>query len=500
MIKTKNTFSFLYHWHQRIGLFMGIAVITWALSGLAHPIISRLNPKPAAPPPVEVLNVQQLGDFSALIEQQNIHIIEQLRLFQWQGEAVYRIVSEQGGQYFSAQTLQALNLGDFDYAEYLARHFLGDDKTALADLKKIDHFDKEYLYINRYLPVVRVDFARADEARVYIDAAQGRLATIDNKRKVFTGKFFRTLHSWTWIESITLRRSLMSIFLVLGFTTAIFGLTVYIKSWQMGIFKRNFSAHQHHPRARRLHRKLGAMVAIFVMTFCGSGLLHLWLTDKTDAAQEQLSLAIPAHGLILTGDVLAQVLTDVTAADIQLTLIEGNPYWCVKKSGNNSPMFPDHEHHHHSAGNPAQTDAVIYIHARTGDVLNGGWEKHAQMLASQMTDFPADKITRVELIETFGGEYGFVNKRLPVHGVHFGLPGNPAVYIETASNTLASQVDDNQRVEGFTFAYLHKWHFADFLGKNLRDILTSVTALSIIFVILLGVFRFIAGGKKRARH
>lgn len=497
MIKTKNTFSFLYHWHQRIGLFMGIAVIAWALSGLAHPIISRLNPKPAAPPPAEVLNIQQLGDFVALIEKQNIHTIEQLRLFQWQGEAVYRIVSEQGVDYFSAQTLQLLDTGDFDYAEHLARHFLGDASAEIENLKTINTFDKEYIYINRYLPVVRVDFARADVPRIYIDAAQGRLATIDNKRKVFTGKFFRALHSWTWIESLTLRRSLMSVFLVLGFVTALFGFVVYIKSWRMGIYKKNLSAPQHHPYTRRLHRALGAVVAIFAMAFCISGLLHLWLTDKTDSAQKQIPVTIPTQGLTLPTDALMRTLHDAAVADVQLTQINNTAYWRVKKQQAKSAQAREHEHHHHGAETPALNDAVIYLNARTGELLDNGWQKHAQSLALSLTKLNIDQVAHVELVETFGGEYGFVNKRLPVHGVHFDLPGKPTLYIETASNTLASQVTTNKRVEGYSFAYLHKWHFVDFLGKDIRDILTSIIALTIILVILLGAYRFSAGGRKR---
>src|SRR5690606_1016301 len=126
----KNTYSFFYHWHQRIGLAMCVAVIAWALSGLAHPVISRLNPKPAAPLPVEVLNTQNIGELSALIAQQDIRTIHQLRLFQWRDEPVYRIVSEHGVGYFSAETFQPLETNDFDYAELLARHFLGDADTA----------------------------------------------------------------------------------------------------------------------------------------------------------------------------------------------------------------------------------------------------------------------------------------------------------------------------------------------------------------------------------
>src|SRR5690606_6810610 len=106
----------------------------------------------------------------------------------------------------------------------------------------------------------------------------------------------------------------------------------------------------------------------------------------------------------------------------------------------------------------ATEDLVVYFNARTGELLADGWRLHGESLALAFTGFQAEAIARVERVESFSGEYGFINKRLPVHAVHFALPGNPTVYVETASNTLASRVVDSKRVEGYTFAYVHKWH------------------------------------------
>lgn len=498
MIKSKTTFSFFYQWHQRIGLFMCIAIISWALSGLAHPIISRLNPKPAAPPPVEVLDISNLADISQLLNKQGIKNLQQVRLFQWENKPVYRIAYQQGIGYFSATTLQELELGDFDYAQFLARHLLGDAAAEVTNVQLIDQFDKEYLYINRFLPVVRVDFARADGPRVYIDPAQGRLATIDNNRKALTGKFFRTFHSWTWIENIVLRKSLMAIFLVCGFTTALFGLTVYIKSRRMGIFRKDMSAHHHHAFTRRLHRNLGAAVAVFAMTFSASGLLHLLLTDKADTAQPQWHAAINSEGILLNHQRILAELGDRTVEDIQLVQIGDTAYWRVKTL-QQKMMMGEHDHHHSHTQDPT-TDPLIYINARTGNVLTNGAQEHAKYLAQVLGEYPAEKITRVDVLETFSGEYGFINKRLPVHAVHFDLPGQPTLYLETATNTLASDVNNTARFEGYTFAYVHKWHFIDFLGKNIRDIITSAIALSIIVVLLLGVYRFTIIRKKQAKR
>src|SRR5690606_40278288 len=121
-------------------------------------------------------------------------------------------------------------------------------------------------------------------------------------------------------------------------------------------------------------------------------------------------------------------------------------------------------------------------------------------LALAFTGFQAQAIARVERVEAFSGEYEFINKRLPVHAVHFALPGNPTVYVETASNTLASRVVDSKRVEGYTFAYVHKWHFLDFLGKDLRDILMGIVAFSILLTLVLGVFRYFRTRRKRSIH
>jgi hypothetical protein len=224
MKKIRTPFAFFYHWHQRIGLAMAIAVIAWGMSGLAHPVISRLNPQPVAfAPPQENLRLEGAAPVQRLLSAQGIQRVHHLRLFQWQDSAVYRLHSERGIEYFDAVSLQAINDGDARYGEYLARYFLGDQQSALVGVTPVQGFDRDYLYVNRYLPVVRVDFQRPDRMRAYIDTEQGRLATLVNRRKAVTSRVFRWFHSWTWIDNLTLRRLLMSGFLVLGFTTGLFG-------------------------------------------------------------------------------------------------------------------------------------------------------------------------------------------------------------------------------------------------------------------------------------
>jgi hypothetical protein len=96
-------------------------------------------------------------------------------------------------------------------------------------------------------------------------------------------------------------------------------------------------------------------------------------------------------------------------------------------------------------------------------------------------------------IDHFEGEYGFVNKRLPVVKVAFHTPQHTTLYVETSTGRLATRVDDIDRYEGLSFAFLHKFHAVDSLGKNLRDIITMLAAAGVLAVSLLGLQLFIKG-------
>ena len=50
--------KFAYRWHQQIGIWVGLAIIFWGLSGLVHPILSAINPKPLRfSPPTQITNM-----------------------------------------------------------------------------------------------------------------------------------------------------------------------------------------------------------------------------------------------------------------------------------------------------------------------------------------------------------------------------------------------------------------------------------------------------------
>ena len=92
-------------------------------------------------------------------------------------------------------------------------------------------------------------------------------------------------------------------------------------------------------------------------------------------------------------------------------------------------------------------------------------------------------------ITRFEGEYGFINKRLPVVAFE-NLQNGDRYYVEPRSGVLAAHVRDSDRAEGWSFAWLHKWHFLDGLGRDARDAVAALFALGIAASFALGVFLY----------
>jgi hypothetical protein len=128
-------------------------------------------------------------------------------------------------------------------------------------------------------------------------------------------------------------------------------------------------------------------------------------------------------------------------------------------------------------------------YVRTGDysVLADGEKKYANYLATIFSNNPTPSITATEAITSFEGEYGFVNKRLPVWKVSYATNNNERYYVETSTGKLSVRVDDKDLYEGLSFAFFHKHHFMDFAGKNARDFSTMFWSLAQIALVAIGL-------------
>lgn len=110
-----------------------------------------------------------------------------------------------------------------------------------------------------------------------------------------------------------------------------------------------------------------------------------------------------------------------------------------------------------------------YISTGNGARALDGEARYAQQLVEQFSGLSRGDIARTEIVSDFNNEYGFINKRLPVVKVQYA--GGKRYFVETSSGHLALKAGLGDVVEGYSFAFLHKWEFSLFLGKTTRDVL-----------------------------
>lgn len=502
-------------YHRWIGLLAALPVILWGLSGLSHPVMSRLQPQPAAMvPPAGILNgftgadlatVRPLAD---LLPGQGIQSVRSARLLRWQEKPVWQLTLPGQAErvYLDAESGVLLRDADRSLAISLARHYAGEPERGIASVELVTRFSADYLYVNRLLPVWRVEFSGGDGLRAFVETSPLRLATLDNSLKSGFGSVFRALHSWTFIANEGVRDTAMTIFLSLAFLSGVGGV------WMYGFFSRKPVHGERALPLRRWHRRLGLLVAITTLTFTVSAILHVQLLDK--GSNEALPLMLP--GQLLRADSLRWAPADRSWMEAGLTENEQldllamagqavvrvstpSPSMVGSKGNGAMPVIEsggEHAHHHPGAGkhhaqhaglSQPPTGGERYFLAESGMPLVDGPQQHARALAAAFAGTPEDRIVAAEKVTKFAGEYGFINKRLPVWRVTFNTPDNLAVYVETASGVQAAAVRDVQRLEGFSFAYLHKWNFLDFIGKDGRDVFLGLFALLNVVVVALGL-------------
>lgn len=446
----------LLRWHMRIGAVVSVGVIAWGLSGLAHPIIARMQPMAAQQSyPLEAISGGQLLSPAAALERAGISgEVTALRLVDWGQGPQYRV--ELGGQslWLDGRSGALLATAERDYAERLARHFSGDAHSPVASFKAQTQFSEDYLFINRLLPVQRVAFARDDGLRVYVDTASGRLASMVDAPKAAGSLVFRNLHNWVFIDNQQLRHGAMLVFLLGGVFVGVMGAVQYILQARAGRGWRRNS------RSRSWHRRIGICVSLTVVTFSSSGAWHLLQKHNPAPAKPLPVWAVSPQALTINWAPLGQGIRQA-----ELVSVAGQPYFRLWQAGE-----------------------LRYLHAGSGDELSGGEAVHARALAEYYAGH--DRLGEAQWVSRFGGEYGFINKRLPVIAFD-SLVDSQRYYVEPRTGVLAALVRDSDRAEGWSFAWLHKWHFLDGMGRDARDAIAALFALGIAVSFVLGLFLYL---------
>jgi hypothetical protein len=509
----------IYQWHRTLSLIVAIPVILWAMSGFMHPIMTIFRPGVAKQTyTAPTIDSSQLKvSLSEALRINNFPNINSFRIIQIKGNHFYQIKvpGEKKLQYISTRDGKLLYDGDNLYARYLAKYFLSGDSKAKtsnyppASLGKQEEaegdccamatkavlsgnndalvnkvtfqedFDSEYKAINRLLPVYRVDFKREDNIRIYVETANDRLGLAFDNTRSFLDTMFQLFHNLSWLNALGKGRLVIEIVIMsLTFLTALMGIYIFFTTKSKSVSDKPL------PKARRNHRYTSIFASFFTLLFTFSGAFHALQKFEPDTRDNFfIENNFSGSELDLNWEKLYLALErDIKIENISVVKISKQNYWQVyPESDKGTTDFKK------GSESPTVTRHPIYVNTVDYSQLANGEEQYARYLASTFISDKNAKPNEVRQITKFAGEYGFVNKRLPVWKLGYQTNHNERFYVETSSGKLSVRIDDREVFEGLSFSFLHKHHFLDFAGKSWRDFSTMFWAAMQVAMIVVGL-------------
>lgn len=449
----------LMPWHRRLAILACVGIFSWAGSGMLHPLMSFMQVRPATmQPPQQALPLEELRSPAAVLSDAGIERVQGLRLLQIDGEPYYqaRLHGQHQPRYWHAREGREVDLLA-RHAETLAGHYLASDETLRYNGTLTD-FNGEYAFINRLLPVARVDTEREGGLRLYLDLYHDRLGTLVDQRKAWFSSFFQTLHSFGWLDAAgPLRPVLMLVLLASVISATLLGLAIFFAR------KRQASG------VRRWHGWTGLGLALATLSFASSGALHLLHKQKSEPWPADFQASFVAADLT-TAPSQAWLLPGETLYQLSLIQLDGQPVW--RAQGNQFGVM----------------DSLHYIDAAGREMAEDTPRRYViERLEHYASALGLGEVTQPSMQRGFDHDYGFVFKRLPVFKGQFADAANTALFIDPLDGALAARVQDADRVEGWIFGYLHKWELLGIFGNNVKHIAVGVLGLLHVLLALMGL-------------
>jgi hypothetical protein len=528
--KTK-TARWSYSKHQWLGLIGGISLLVWGLSGLTHIAMVLFGPQQAQfMPPAATVTLDGARPIAQTLAEQGIGQAVAVKTVPAPGGGVlWQVTPAADGaerRYFRPADGSEVKGGDRAQAEFLARHYLATDRP-ITSARLQTAFDADYPWVNRLLPVWKLEFAGDDGLTAYVHTETSSLAAVNNTAKTRLQAVFRALHTWEWVPPgmewlrVIVIALMVGSLLALGLTGAAMLVTVRRR--------------KRLPGARGWHRIAGYVLALPLIMFSASGIYHL-IQSALVPPVSHLTMGQPVNvasgqwpvekdwALIAKGRDIASVALVAGA--------EGQPLYRIGLAPKGPMGGGEHDHgpakphgaegHDHAAMMAAAqaktptTDAeirearfagikpdgpAIYLDAATGAVEASGDKALARAIARRFTGAPDSAVTGVELVTRFGPDYDFRNKRLPVWRVDYGAPVSASLFVDTGAGVLVDRVADGEKPERLVFSFIHKWNFLFPVGRLAQNVIVGLFAVALVgFMAVLGLRMDLARRLRARRH
>ncbi len=460
--------------HQLLALLGGTGLFIFGLSGLLHIVMVTWGPQQVVMmPPMAPLSLEIAKPLQKTLADAGIDKAAAIKVVAGPQGSVLQVTPSQmaARRYFSLETGAEIEGGDEAQAVFLARHYSGLDAPVKATTFLTD-FTPNYPWVNRLLPVYRVDFETADNRSMYVYTETNASAgmTNDFKRAVQTG--FRWFHTWDWLPRdvewgrVLLIALFVGSLLGLAITGALMLITIRRKTPIRG--------------SMRWHQMAGYALALPIMMFTSSGLYHLITSAATppervlslqsslDVAEMRFPLA--QEWTAMTKGLPVSALSLVTSPTGSLLYRLG-----LAAPRGAAPLTPEALRDTRFEGRP-MTGPAVYVDAETGQPWDGGDAAMAAHLGARFTGSDAEP--EASLVTRFGPLYDFRNKRLPVWQLSYGEPVNATLWVDTDTGALVDKLPNSQQPERWSFSLIHKWNFLRPLGRNGQNIVIAAIVLA----------------------
>lgn len=415
--------------HRTLVWAASVVLACWLLSGFLHPLMSLIAAKPQrfAPPALQLDAAAIPAGWEALRAVQGeaaiIRAVPGPQGPLWQltdGLDIERRYLHIDGSEFSG--------GEAAYARWLAGWYLGEN-APVASLELQTTFDDAYPWVNRLLPVWRVEIGGEHPRTAWLHTETGALASLGDARRTQLQTLFRALHTLNWLDSLEpLRVALVASAMLCLIALAGSGLYLF---WRRPDGR----------GARRWHRRLGLAVALPLLLMASSGLLHA-LVSAGAPPPRGLALPPPLAALPATLD-----WTPLVGAQQQLAL-------------------RDH------GGRVVVVHRSVDTSAQAIKTLDGAPPPGIDELVQRTAALHGvEGAFALQPLLHFSPDYDFRNRRLPAW---IAVDGSGSrIALDPLTGQQIDRQSAAQRGESWVFAIAHKWQpLARALGSpTLRDAL-----------------------------
>jgi len=142
-----------------------------------------------------------------------------------------------------------------------------------------------------------------------------------------------------------------------------------------------------------------------------------------------------------------------------------------------------------------QQNKQLFFNATNGVQLDNGAVTYASYLAKYYLGNKQAKITNVEVVTNFTGEYKVINRHLPAYKVSFDDKAKTDVFVHIPSGGLGTINNNFKRTQLWIFSNFHNW---DFLGDNhtIKPFFIFTLSLATLIVGILGLYIYFVNKKK----